>query len=296
MAIGTLVIGIAAASPGTRARAVEAAPAASSASVAAPAPAASSARDAAPAASSVPAARGAVAPTPAGRPGVDAAVLASQPEPIARALRANVLLERDEGAGRAATVAAGVILQLRDGTATIATAQHVVDPAFTGGLRPPAKPETLPAITVTSVGGVRVAAQVVWLAPHGVDLALVSARLSDPEAGAATRDDDTPVPQPGDRVFTIGNPQGSAWTRVDGTVKQQRAAQRDGFAFTLLWSDLAVQPGFGGGGLYDARGRLVAIDSKRGAISSGLQGRALLLSTDLRALVQLAPAQLQRTD
>jgi S1-C subfamily serine protease len=284
-AIAALAVATAAAT-GTSAPAADLAPPAAPAST----------TKVAPAASSAPAARGAADPTPAARPAIDGAVLASQPEAIGRALRANVVLERDEGAGRSVTVAAGVILQLRDGAAIIATAQHVVDPSFTGALRAPAKPETLPPLAVTSVGGVRAPAQVVWLAPHGLDLALVSARLQDPEARAAARHDDAPLPKPGDRVFTVGNPQGGFWTRVDGNVKQQRAEQRDGFAFTLLWSDLAVQPGFGGGGLYDAQGRLVAIDSKRGAISSGLQGRALLLSTELRALVALAPAPLQHGD
>lgn len=225
---------------------------------------------------------------------VPAALLAAQPEPVARALRANVLLERDEGADRAPTVAAGVILRLRDGTATIVTAQHAVDPRFTG--RVPAKAGTLPGITVTSIGGVHAHATIEWLAPHGVDLAIVSARLPDAEARAAARADDAPLPEPGAPVFTVGNPPGAGWTRVNGTVKQQRDARQDGFAFTMLWSDLVVQPGFSGGGLYDVQGRLVAIDSTRGAISTGLRGRALLLSTALRALVDLAPAALQSGD
>lgn len=224
---------------------------------------------------------------------VDAAVLAKQPEPIARALRANVVIERDAGVGRPATVAAGVILGIHDGTATIATAQHVVDPRFTGGVRVPSKPETLPTITVVGIGGVRVRAKVEWLAPHGVDLAIVSARLPDPEARDAVRADDAPLPQAGDPVFTIGNPQGAGWTRADGSVKQHREARQDGFAYTMLWSAVVVQPGFSGGGLYDAQGRLVAINSTRGGISAGPRG-ALLLSTPLRALVALAPAELRR--
>lgn len=236
----------------------------------------------------------AASPAAATQLAIDAARLASQPETVARALRAGVVMERDEGAGRSPSVGAGVILRLREGTATIVTARHVVDPRFTGGLRVPAKPETLPAVTVASIGGVRVPGKVEWVAPHGVDLAIVSVPLSDPEAREAARADDAPLPKPGERVFTVGNPQGGYWTRVDGTVKQQRETRQDGFAVTLLWSDLVVQPGFSGGGLYDAQGRLIAIDSTRGAISSGAQGRALLLSTTLRALAELAPAELLR--
>lgn len=258
-AIGAAAIAILTPEAGTPARAAEAAPTAS------PAPAG-----------------GLAAP----------ALLAAQPEAFARALRANVVVERAADAGRAGIVAAGVIVRLHDGTATIATAQHVVDPRFTGGTRAPSKPETLPAITVTSIGGVRAQAKVEWLAPHGVDLAILSARLPDPEARVAALADDAPVPKAGDRVSTVGNPQGAFWTRVDGTVKQQREARSDGFVRTMLWSDLVVEPGFGGGGLYDAQGRLVAIDSTRGAISAVGQGRALLLSTTLRALVELAPADL----
>lgn len=234
-------------------------------------------------------------PVAAAHLAIDPTVLSAQPEPIARALRANVVIERDAGVGRPATVAAGVILGIHDGTATIATAQHVVDPRFTGGVRVPSKPETLPTITVVGSGGVRVRAKVEWLAPHGVDLAIVSARLPDPEARAAVRADDAPLPQAGDPVFTIGNPQGAGWTRADGSVKQHREARQDGFAYTMLWSAVVVQPGFSGGGLYDAQGRLVAINSTRGGISAGPRG-ALLLSTPLRALVALAPAELRRGD
>lgn len=235
-------------------------------------------------------------PAPAGAPqlAIDAARLAGQPEAIARALRANVVIERAQSGDQPAMVAAGVILRLHDGTATIVTAQHVVDPRFRGSPRATASPETLPAITVTSIGGVRAPAKVEWRAPHGVDLAIVSARLPDAEARTAVRAGDAPLPTPGERVFTIGNPQGGYWTRVDGTVKQQREARQDGIGVTLLWSDLVVQPGFSGGGLFDAQGRLIAIDSTRGAISSGAQGRALLLATALRALEELAPADTGR--
>ena len=235
-------------------------------------------------------------PAPAGAPGlaIDAARLAAQPEVIARALRANVVIERAQRGDQPAMVAAGVILRLHDGTATIVTAQHVVDPRFRGSPRATASPETLPAITVTSIGGVRAPAKVEWRAPHGVDLAIVSARLPDAEARMVVRAGDAPLPTPGERVFTIGNPQGGYWTRVDGTVKQQREARQDGVGVTLLWSDLVVPPGFSGGGLYDAQGRLIAVDSTRGAISSGAQGRALLLATALRALEELAPGDAGR--
>ena len=235
----------------------------------------------------------AASPAAAARLAIDPAVLAAQPEAVARALRANVAIERDEGPGRPATVAAGVILRLHDGTATIATAQHVVDPRFTGGAHVPSKPETLPTITVASIGGVRVRAKVEWLAPHGVDLAILSARLADPEARAAAWTGDAPLPKTGEAVFTIGNPKGNGWARADGSVKQHREARQDGFDYTMLWSEVVVQPGFSGGGLHDAQGRLVAINSTRGAISAGLRG-ALLLSTPLRALVALAPAELRR--
>jgi len=235
----------------------------------------------------------AASPAAAARLGVDAAVLATQPEAVARALRANVAIERDDGPGRPPTTAAGVILHLHDGIATIATAQHVVDPRFTGGARVPSKPETLPTITAVSIGGVRVRAKVEWLAPHDVDLAIVSARLPDPEVRAAAWTGDSSLPEAGEPVFTIGNPKGSGWARAAGSVKQHREARQDGFDFTMLWSEVIVQPGFSGGGLYDAQGRLVAINSTRGAISAGRRG-ALLLSTPLRALVALAPAELGR--
>ena len=230
---------------------------------------------------------------------VDPAFLAAQPEAVARALRAGVVITRDATAVRA-SFASGVIVGLRDGVATIVTARHVVDPRYPGA---PSDLPSVPGLTVTSIGGVRVRARVAWLAPHGVDLAIVSARLADREARTAIWERDARVRR-GDAVFTIGNTQGGRWLRADGAVEQLRDARQDGFDFAMVLSSVAVQSGYSGGGLYDARGRLVAVNSTRGLgagatqmggpAGGGTQTREpALLSTALDALLDLAPAELQ---
>jgi hypothetical protein len=127
-------------------------------------------------------------PSPAG---VDDATLRAAPEAVARALRANVMIDLRLDDGRR-SVASGVILALRDGVAYIATGRHVVDIGFVG--RPGPATSTRSELGVVGVDGVRAPAKIEWLAPHGVDLAIVSASLSS-SAVRAARWDRTAAPR-----------------------------------------------------------------------------------------------------
>lgn len=215
----------------------------------------------------------------------DAGSLATA-ETVSSALRANVMIETTLADGRR-SVGAGVIVRLDDGIAYIATGRHVVDLDF----RAPASSRSND-VTVVGGDGARAVANVEWLAPHGIDLAIVSAPLTSGAARAARWDRDA-VPRAGDAVFAIGNPGGSGWKHTSGSLTQVRAQERDGHPFQILQVEGALAPGYSGGGLYDAEGRLIGINSLGGvpAVGDPRFPGGIGFSVSMPTLLDLAPAR-----
>ncbi|MEO8601407.1 MAG: serine protease [bacterium] len=198
-----------------------------------------------------------------------------------------MLIESEVRSGRR-TVAAGVILQIRGGVAYIATARHVVDGAFNGGLAAEPEPSALKGFSVLTIDQVRAAATVEWVAPHGIDLAILSAPLSSRQVQAAHWNRGA-LPQVGSALFTIGNPGGAGWTQASGTLAQIRDQEQQHDAFQMLQTNMALQPGHSGGGLYDAAGQLIGINAMTGLGRDPRFPGGLGLSTALASLLDLAP-------
>ncbi|MBY0275559.1 serine protease [Candidatus Binatia bacterium] len=212
-----------------------------------------------------------------------------QPAPVARAMRAGVLIESVRPGGRAA-FASGVVLRLRHGRALIATAQHVVNPGFPRVEQPP-DVRTPTAVSVTTIDGTRATARVEWLAPHGIDLAIVFA----PVAGKQVREapwDASARPAAGAALFAIGNPGDGRWVRSDGTLARIRDVEQDGFAFELLQTTVPVLPGDSGGGLYDTGGRLIGVTSMHALTSDPRSPGDVAFAQALPTLLGLAPRRL----
>ncbi len=219
----------------------------------------------------------------------DPTALENLPPPINRAMRANVLVESQHGwAGTG--IGSGVILRIRDGKAIIVTNRHVVDPDFTATA--PAK-----ASTPTGAGQLRVKllgqlpqpGEVLWIAPDGIDLALVGVSLHTKDALAAPWRK-KPRLSVGDEVFTIGNPQHLDWSHTRGTVSQFRTQTCGDRKVRIIQTDAAINPGNSGGGLYDKEGNLVGLNTwtndKR--FSEGLS-----FAITFQTLLDLAPPPLK---
>jgi hypothetical protein len=186
--------------------------------------------------------------------------LEALPAPIARAMRANVLLTGHHGiAGE--IVGSGIILRIAEGKAQILTNRHVVDPSYdadssgadVSGLKP---------LEVTLVDQSISQGRVVWLAPGAVDLALVSA----PCVSAAARAAAWPATRPSvvaDSVFAIGNPHAWGWTHTQGSISQFRvlAARGDVPDVRVIQTTAPINPGNSGGGLYDHDGFLIGVNT-----------------------------------
>lgn len=130
--------------------------------------------------------------------------------------------------------------------------------------------------------------KVIWLAPAGIDLALVRAPWRPGIAEAAKWERNRPV-KVGESAFAIGNPHGLAWTHTVGTISQLRTMPTDVGELRIIQTQAAINPGNSGGGLYDKDGFLIGLNTwandKR--VSEGI-GFAI----SVESLIALAPADL----
>ena len=191
---------------------------------------------------------------------IDASSLDELPEYIARAMRANVLIQIDAGIGRGG-IGSGVVLKVTDNSSYIVTNRHVVDQHYSDATRSvPRNMSDLAQVMVTTVSQVSVQGVVEWMAPHGVDLAIVSAPLPHDDVQEAHWNSKA-KPRIGDEVFAIGNPHGLGWTYTSGSVSQIRRQTHGSFRYMVLQTSAPINPGNSGGGLYDIEGNLLGINT-----------------------------------
>lgn len=181
------------------------------------------------------------------------AVLNEQPEPIQRAMRANVRLRVGSSIG------SGVIVDLANDEALILTNRHVVDPVFSRSRgRLGMDLESLPQTEVMFVSGGKQIGKVVWISPQKVDLALVLAACRDDKVRQADCDE-FPAITHGESAFAVGNPIGLGWSLTRGTVSATRQHNIGTREIPVIQTDTAINPGNSGGGLYNAQGQLIGI-------------------------------------
>ena len=219
---------------------------------------------------------------------IDPESLDSLPDRIARAMRANVVVEVGAGLGRQG-FGSGVILTIRDGLAHIVTNRHMVDPNFTDSTRTtPQDLKSFRNISVTTVGDKMIPATVEWIAANGVDLAIITAPILSEKAEEAYWDEKA-MPHIGDAVFAVGNPHGLGWTHSAGDISQIRRQAHGDYEVRILQTTAAINPGNSGGGLYDSDGRLIGINTMTGdkRFAEGLG-----FSIALQTLLDLVPENL----
>jgi S1-C subfamily serine protease len=229
---------------------------------------------------------------------IDPESLSELPDRFSRAMRANVLIQSNFGLGRQG-LGSGVILKIQDGSAYIVTNRHVIDEDFSENAASNAAAPNLAEMAELNVMTVEQTfgpASVEWVAPHGVDLAIIAMPLIgavDQLREAVWNGDE--APHIGDAVFAVGNPHGLGWTHSSGSISQIRRRSQGAFDFRVLQSTAPINPGNSGGGLYDAEGRLIGINTMTGdkRVAEGL-GFAISFPT----LLELVPEKfgLQRVN
>jgi len=210
---------------------------------------------------------------------------------VNRALRANVVIEVRRGFGRlgSSAIGSGVILKIHDGEATILTNRHVVDASFDGRSGKDRLPDD--EVRVLLVDAVPQPGHVVWVAPDGIDAAVVRVACTTQEAMTARWQVER-RPRIGNPVFAIGNPHGLSWSYTEGTVSQLRIQETGGRRVRVVQTDAKINPGHSGGGLYDREGFLIGINTwtqdKR--VSEGLG-----FSISIESLIDVLPPDARPT-
>jgi len=208
---------------------------------------------------------------------------------IRRAMKANAWIEVGRGLANFG-LGSGVVLKLTDGWACIVTNRHVVQPGAADGALGPT-PRDLDSVRVLLLGQPRQPAQLLWVAPAGIDLALIRVPVVSNQVQAALY-----WPQPelvvGQEVFAVGNPEGLGWTHTSGVISQLRFQEKGPHRLRIIQTSTAINPGNSGGGLYTKRGILIGINTwthdKR--FSEGLS-----FAIAFEELLKLVPRRFQLT-
>lgn len=189
----------------------------------------------------------------------DPAALQNLDPVLSRAMRATVLIEVERGLLSGRAIGSGVVLDLSPGEALLVTNRHVVDASYNGG-EEQTDLDKLPTVQVHFIGQAAQPGHVVWLAPHGIDLALVRVAGPAEQARAALWQPHRPAGI-GDPVFAIGNPHRLGWTHTQGSISQLRRQNTGGHDYRVLQTQTAINPGNSGGGLFDKEGYLLGINT-----------------------------------
>lgn len=201
-------------------------------------------------------------------------MIANAPPSIANAMHANVFISG--GSGLMSWCGAGIVLGVAPEGVAILTNRHVVDPNDSGGSG---------RLEVTFSSGEVTPGAIEWLAPDGVDLAVITARPSR-AAEARTRFRRGAV-QISERLFALGNPHALSWSYTEGAVSRvHRSPSPGGRMIEIVQTQTPLMSGNSGGGLYDAEGRLVGVNTWSSAPEDG-QGPGFAIS--VATVAELVP-------
>jgi S1-C subfamily serine protease len=172
-------------------------------------------------------------------------------EPIRRAIRANVLVTVGGMTGE--VLGAGVIIGRHRDQLQILTNRHVIKSAegsVSAGRR----------LKVTFYDAAEQQAQIQWVAPEGLDLALIQCPAPGTEINVATTRHQAGV-KVGEPVFAVGNPLGLGWSYADGVVSAIRRLNYSNGQTRMIQTQVPLNPGNSGGGLYSEQGALIGINT-----------------------------------
>lgn len=192
-----------------------------------------------------------------------------------------VLAPGADGDARELAIGSGAVVARDDTRAWIVTCSHVAMPYAAVGTWRHAR-DAQP-VWVQLSDGREGQATVRWAAPPPLDVAVVELAISDaPEAVEIAPD--TSELQVSTRVTFAPNPYRAGWKVFHGELVRRETYRTPAGSYDLLYTDLPVVPGDSGSGLYDARGRLVGLNTWTRVHDGTAQGISLPSET-MRVLV-----------
>ncbi|HEY9069464.1 MAG TPA: trypsin-like peptidase domain-containing protein [Candidatus Ozemobacteraceae bacterium] len=176
---------------------------------------------------------------------------------IRAALMANVHIR--SGSGFSEGTGSGIALCNRDTFTYILTNAHVLTLGE--------EVDTLAALVrkardvgVTFFSGESARATPVWLAPDGIDLAILRV-ATPPGFSPVIKYQPNRQLSMGQRVFAIGNPMGLNWTYTEGVISALRTNRYGSRDLTVIQMQTPLNHGNSGGGLYDPEGYLIGVNT-----------------------------------
>lgn len=187
--------------------------------------------------------------------------LAGQPSPhMDRIARATVVILAGDADGnaRAPSTGTGTVIGRHEQRAWIATCWHVAVPHVSAAA--PRRLHHARPVWVQLHDGRASMGRVVWAAPAPLDVALVEIAIeAPPEPAVIGPDADTPAP--GEAVMFVPHPYRAGWRLHRGVIERRQTHHTPAGPYSLLFTDLPVQPGDSGSGLFDGRGRLIGLNT-----------------------------------
>jgi S1-C subfamily serine protease len=178
---------------------------------------------------------------------------------IRNAMRANVVVHTSAGGfGGGVMTGSGVIVSINKDRTLLLTNRHVIDPEFSSGNTKPPAPAR---VEVIFCGKERVDATIKWTHPQGVDIALIECHPTDISMPAAVPLSLVSSLGIGADVFAVGNPLQHGWTYTKGVISSVRQKIVGDLAIKVFQTQTPINQGNSGGGLYDLKGQLVALNT-----------------------------------
>jgi S1-C subfamily serine protease len=212
----------------------------------------------------------------------------SNPPHIQRILDATVvvLASDREGDARNGAVGTGAVIAAGDGHAWIVTCSHVAIPYMSpSAFR---HPRDAQPVWIQLSDGREGAATVRWTAPPPLDVVLVDMPIANPPQPVPIAPDAGEL-SPGAPVTFVPNPYRAGWKVLHGHVLDRESHKTPAGLYDLVHTDLPVQHGDSGSGLFDARGQLVGLNTWARFGAGTSQGISLPSET-MRAVIDAVHA------
>ncbi|MFI5401401.1 MAG: serine protease [Planctomycetota bacterium] len=195
-----------------------------------------------------------------------------------------VLLAPDaDGSARWPAIGTGSVILAEDARAWVVTCSHVAMPyAATAATRRAADAHP---VWVCFADGREAEGFVRWTGPPPLDVALVSVEIADPPGPIDVSRDAADVTERSQVLF-VPNPLRNGWLLHRGTVSARRAHLTPAGLYSLVITDLPVEPGDSGSGLFDAQHRLVGLNTWKAFDVNGTAGISLPSET-IRSMLDL---------
>ncbi|MBP5470233.1 MAG: trypsin-like peptidase domain-containing protein [Candidatus Riflebacteria bacterium] len=176
---------------------------------------------------------------------------------IQEPLKSNVCVK--SGFGLSESMGSGVVVKNKESKTYIITNVHVL----TGGSMVASLDEAKKKarnLSVTFYNAETKKAEILWVAPEGIDLALISCETPENYTSFVKIGSANDIKM-GEKVFAIGNPMGLDWTYTEGVVSSFRNREIGKYEISVIQIQTPLNHGNSGGGLYSEAGNLVGINT-----------------------------------